>query len=648
MKYLWTKVCAVGISSAALAIGCGGSDEDLVFGNSTASGGGSTAGVGAGSTTGGAGGSGVGGSGQGGAEGGSGPGGSGGGQVNPPAAIADLRADVNRNGVVDLDDATEDKDEDTWDSAHGAIFMANIDDDEEKCPKSQQTDSQYASCHDAADTVVNGVDDLEDLARIMTVPWKEAYADAAGVISVSAPDRVRLFRKNESGTFDLFDPAAMKLTQADLASGIELAIEATDIVRDPAAWDGFVDVTLTVTGTDPKGMPMPETTDKLRMRVAPVLFRHHLHAAQKVYVTNTNSQSSTAFRADLATAVQAAAVPEPTYEYGNSDQWTQDFFETAYTSMPGPGGKQHVMHVNIRSANYSNGNLRSAGRIVFQLRGKDVAAAVQYDPQHSDSMNTLNSFGNLETVPPYSHAGKTYALGRVLRGSTPSFYPDKSFDKMVSAQNAQPIIYINTEWLQVGHVDETVTFIKTNSPRGWAMGVNDPTLARTMLENAQKAGNGGVHMFVGKFWWGSQSAEVSIDDVLSDPDVMNESAQAAIEIDDQVNVLKQETGITDAEMIRIPFLHQPTNSGSLAYQPGTVNGIYLSDTAFGAPKPHGPNIGGQDIFEAQLAEAFAPYGIKVHFIENWNLYHRLSGEVHCGTNTTRVVPDADLWWESMP
>jgi len=640
---MWTRVCAVGIASASLVIGCGGSDEDIQFGSSSGSGGASTAGVGPGSSSGGAG--------QGGAEQGGGGqgGGQGGGPVIPPSVIVDLRADVNRNGVVDLDDSTEDKDEETWDSAHGAVFLANIDDDEVQCPKSGQSDTQYASCHDAADTIVNGPDDLEDFARIMTAPWKNAYPDASGLISVSAANHVRIFKKNESGTFDLFDPAAVKLGSSELATGVEFAIEALDIVRDTAVWDGFVDLSLTVTGTDANGKPMPETTDKLRMRVAPVLFRHHLHTAQKVYVTNANSTSSQVFRTDLETAAQAAALPEPIYEYNGSDQWTQDFFETAYTSMPAASGKQHVMHVNFRSANNSNGGLRSAGRIVYQLRGKDVAAAVQYDPQHSNSMDTLNSFGNLETVPPYSHNGKTFAQGRVIRGSDPSFYPDKSFDRMVNAQNAQPIIYVDTSWLSVGHVDETLTFIKAKSPRGWAMGVNDPTLARTMLDNAQAAGNGNVPMFVGKFWTGNQSAQVTIDEVLADPDVMNESAAAAVEIAAQVDIVKQETGITDAEIIMIPFLHQPSGGGySVAYQPGTVNGIYLSDTTFGAPKPHGPNIGGQDIFEAQLAEAFAPYEVKVFFIENWNLYHRLSGEVHCGTNTTRVVPDADRWWESMP
>ncbi len=219
---------------------------------------------------------------------------------------------------------------------------------------------------------------------------------------------------------------------------------------------------------------------------------------------------------------------------------------------------------------------------------------------------------------------------------------------MVNAQNAQPLIYVDTSWLSVGNVDETITFVKANNPRGWAVGVNDPTMARSMLEMAQQNGSGGVPMFVGKFWTGNQPAEVTIDQVLADPDVMNESAKAAVEVAAQIDILKQETGITDADTFPIAFLHQPTGGGySVAYQPGTVNGIYLSDKDFAVPIPHGPNIGGQDIFEVQVTETFAPYGIKVHFVENWNLYHRLSGEVHCGTNTTRVVPDADRWWESL-
>jgi protein-arginine deiminase len=514
------------------------------------------------------------------------------------------------------------------------------------CPTSGKTDAQYAACNDAADSVINGPDDLADLARIKTVPWPLAPADAVGTVGVTNADRVRLF-KMVGGNFELFDPATMTLTQADLETGVEFAIEAKDFVRDSALWNGFVDVTLTVTGTGPDGTPLPEPNDKVRLRVAPVLFRHHLDPARTAYASALNTTSSQVFRNDLSAGVTLAGLPDPLYEVPVQDQWNQDYFETAYVSMPGPNGKQHVIHVNFRSANFTNNSLRSAGRIVYtMLRGKDVAGAVQYDPQHSNNMDTLNSFGNLETVPPYTWNGKSYLNGRVLRGSTPSFYPDKSFDKMIASQGSQPILYINTEWLLVGHVDETTTFVKASTPRGWALGLNDPALAKKMLEDAKAAGYGTTPMFVGKSWGQQGPAEVTINAVLADPDVMNESAKAVVEIDGQLATLKDETGITDAEIIHIPFLHQPAGGYSVAYQPGTVNGIYLSDTVYGPPKPHGPKINGKDIFETQLVEAFAPYGITVHFIEDWDLYHRLDGEVHCGSNATRQVPDANYWWES--
>lgn len=93
------------------------------------------------------------------------------------------------------------------------------------------------------------------------------------------------------------------------------------------------------------------------------------------------------------------------------DQWTQDFFETAYMSMPAPNGEQKVIHVNIRSANYDDytPGLRTAGKVVFtKLRGPDVAGVVQYDENHSDEMDSLNSFGNLETIPPYEYNSMNY------------------------------------------------------------------------------------------------------------------------------------------------------------------------------------------------------------------------------------------------
>src|SRR5687768_2188658 len=54
--------------------------------------------------------------------------------TNGTTIIADLRADTNRDGVVSLDDPSDDLGEDDWNAAHGAVFLANIDDDALECP----------------------------------------------------------------------------------------------------------------------------------------------------------------------------------------------------------------------------------------------------------------------------------------------------------------------------------------------------------------------------------------------------------------------------------------------------------------------------------------------------------------------------------
>ena len=43
-----------------------------------------------------------------------------------------------------------------------------------------------------------------------------------------------------------------------------------------------------------------------------------------------------------------------------------------------------------------------------------------------------------------------------------------------------------------------------------------------------------------------------------------------------------------------------------------------------------------------------PSGITVEYIDDWFLYHTLSGEVHCSSNEHRTLPPAPKWWESGP
>jgi|CXWL01.1.fsa_nt_gi protein-arginine deiminase len=577
--------------------------------------------------------------------------------------VVRIIADSNRNGTLDWGDPTEENDKTIWDATHGAVMLANIDDDLGSCTSisGQSTlldDTVLPNCNDAADAVVNGDADLLDLAPLALQRSPFTAEGTQGRLSVDGKSAayVRLFIKRRNA-YEYFDWNSEQLSTYELRSGVTLAIEATDIVRDRAQWDGYVTVTFTVGSLN----------DSVKLRVAPLVTAHHLQRAKKFYVTALNSDpGSVATRQGLRAAIDIAHGPGASStmlqeingesRFGNDypfyDQWTQDFFEVASMSMPAVGGT-HVIDVFIRSANVqSNSNLnplRTAGKVVFsKFRGPDAAGLQAYDRNHNEEADSLNSFGNTETIPPYTLGNESYPLGRLFRGSTPSFFPDPVFAKMLESQGVQPAVYVDTSWLLVGHVDETISFVRANTPRGWVMLVNDPALARQMLQEQVQAGNGGARLFVGRNWLegnGETPAQISIQQVLADTSMMGDNSTTAAHIDSQVQILKQATGLMDSEIIRVPYLHESSFGGSLAFQPGTVNGIYIKDNTFASPEPHGPIIDGKDPFKTQLEMALSAVGVNVAWVEDWDLYHRAAGEVHCGTNTLREVGPA-TWWTS--
>ena len=566
-------------------------------------------------------------------------------------AIVDIRADSNRDGEVRFDDSDGD-DKTVWNASRGAVFLANIDDDNKRCP-SNSSDLAMAECNDADNDVVDGEEDALDLAPLRTRPWPDAPPDATArvvVANYAARERVRLFKKTGPLPAD-YKPISGEtvFTREEIAQGIELAIEGKDIVRDPEQWDGYVDVKWIV-----RSATYGQIADSVRLRVAPVLMYHHLLPAETIWIPNTNTAAHKVMHEQIRASCETAGLGSPSV-LDVDDQWAQDYFEPAFMSMPAKHGAQHVIRVNYRSANVFNraaedAPLRPAGRIVFKLRGRDVAGVQQFDPQHSSTMDSLSSLGNFETVPPYERGDERFPFGRVLRGATKSFYPDRAFARMVEAQAQQPPIDVDTSWLLVGHVDETISFVKAPTLRGWMLLINDPRLAKTMLEDAAAQGYGDKTMFAGKHWLNLETGAITpavttINAVLADTQIMQASAEAAAEVDAQLDILKKEIGLKDREIIKVPFLHAIAFGKSVAYQPAMVNGLYVSETRFAAPDPHGPVIDGVDIFKDAFADSLRKIGITVDWVEDWDAYHRIYGEVHCGSNSTRKIPEV-RWWES--
>lgn len=565
---------------------------------------------------------------------------------NTGTPIVDLRADTNRDGVVDVTGTTDEVGEDAWTAEAGAVFLANLDDDEKVC-KTTGDDVDLPKCNDAADDAVNGPSDLLDMAALEVMPWPTAPDGAKVQVSLSAGAPARLFWQSvpgDSGSWRVV-PEAFLPVEA-LRAGISLRLEGTDIVRSRDKWDGLVTVTLKVLqGSEELG------ADSVILRVAPVLTFHHLLPAETVYATALSGTDSTDFRGDLATAIDTSSVQNNLVGIKYSDQWAQDFFELGYMSMPAEGGAQHTIRVAYRSANVESNDkqnpLRRAGRYAFDLRGPDFAAIQEYDQNHPGEMDSLNSFGNTETIPPYTLGDTSYPLGRVFRGKVDFFYPDPKFTQMVEDQLVQPPLYVNTSWLLVGHVDETMTFLPTNNARGWTVGANDAPMAKTMLEDLVTGGYGDAQLFVDKKWedFPKKNAAISITKLLADQAIMGASAKGAAEVDGQLETLLAGTGVAREEVVPFAFLHEELSGYSVAYQPGTVNGLLLDSKTFAPPKPHGPSIEGKDPFEEQVTKALDAVGITTVFVEDWDLYHRLLGEVHCGSNAARQIPEVK-WWET--
>ncbi|MBC2900323.1 protein-arginine deiminase domain-containing protein [Streptomyces sp. PSKA01] len=608
-----------------------------------------------------------------------------------PSVRPDLRADVNRDGQVDLTGDTDRAGEDGWSVGRGAVHLPNIDDDTRRCPVTGPggrplSDAKLASCNDASDTKVNGTADAADLARVRSVPMPDVRSDAKGSLRVTTgAEHTRVFVKRD-GKWVLVT-SQTRLSAAELRSGAELGVEATDVIRDSAKWDGRAVIRLSVTSAG------ETTSDSVTLRVAPLLTHHHLQNAQQLMVTKVRgggewNEIQRKFVKDLEKEVKAAGITRPLMTFDKyNDIWAQDFVEPAYVSMTGPRGRRQVMRVMLRSAQPD----REAGRELFEkVRGRDIGVVQAFDRGEPEDWS-LNSMGNLETIPPYTLGDRAYPAGRVIQGwrKDTGQRPSKAVRKLLKSQGMQDPLLLDTSWLGVGHVDEFVQFLPADTPRGWRIGLADPEAGLQLLRDAQRDGHGRTKMFSVPREQGMPAPRETIDEALASRDLVADNQMAAQRIAANLEILKRETGVTDDEIVRVPALYvrerQPvgerdgvsvprlTRLGAdtplmdrlekhgqqkwlaegpraaaptvmtSAYIPGAVNGIVVSRDRYLAPRQWGPVIGGKDIFTEAVTAVYQQAGMQVSYLDDWYTYHLGQGEIHCGTNTLR---DASApWWQ---
>jgi len=576
----------------------------------------------------------------------------------PP--VIDILVDANRDGELDADDE-EGKNE--WTLDHGASYLANLDDDDSN------------GVRDADDEVINGDTDFDDLAYIVVAPWADAPRNTTGVFTLddASAANARLWKQGADGAWVLVggslgpcdSPTAPCQTVPTIAfdttevrRGVTLAIEARAFKtsNDMGAWSGYTQLTYSlhdskdqIITTDTR----PDGFDYAVMRVAPWMLNGNLSPFDQVW----SDGGSSVFVKGIQAATDEAGITYKTYK-NYADQWTQDFFQTAWTAIPGKDGTLHGMRVaNARPWSQSEGaeNLPIAWLMKNYL-GPDHAVVKFYFDEHIDTATSYDSHGNHDLIPPYVNGESNFPMGRIFIGSGVLAETKAVYD----AQGPQsPHFSVDSSWLYVGHIDEMFSYVPAKTARGWKLLVGSPKLARTMLEKLSADGNGAVHMFVGKKRYDPSDkfvdAEVAIDDVLANVDLMQWSQEAQAEIDSDLADFQDEVGLADDEIVEIPYLFEEILGGKIAYQPGTANLLAFGDFVV-HPDPFGPKIGGIDVFKKDLQDRLGTakhalgadgQGLEVRFTDDWSLYHILDGEVHCGSNPEAPPPsDGMKWWET--
>ncbi|EFY86457.1 hypothetical protein J3458_009528 [Metarhizium acridum] len=590
-----------------------------------------------------------------------------------------ILADTNRDGKVDITGDSDVAQKYTWTEERGAIFMANIADTNHRC-SARNNSSRLDKCHDASDNILRNP---KYLAPLRTVANRTLSDAAKGKIFVSGKDaekNVRIFHKN--GDDWSYVNKSYVFRPADLRAGLELGIDARDVSR-PKGWDGMAMVNFKLTDLE------ESANDTVALRVAPILIPHDKRRLEKMSVSTHKSHPGwELFAQHLETYLVDHRFEEPLTRIDSERGWAHDHFKAGYTSMPGPDGP-----VSLRV--YVKGCLRGpeGQRVFADMRGDWAGAVRHYEASDLDS----DQLGNIEIIPPHSHNGASYPAGRAVMGfgHFVSNHKAPRILKFLQAQKLQYPFTLDHSWLFHGQIADYMQFVPVNSSRGWTMIVADPVGTLNLFKKAQADGHGETIAISHHTFLRTENEldcdSLTIDQLLRLPLIIKTTEWSGKNIAHSINVIKNETGITEDEIIRVPTLfyaydgiatlrqlycygdrydkpprtmplkalrwwpHYLSNLAknlfevlrskpwpSKAIYPTATNGIYFENGQYLSPYPFGPLIGESDIFIEAIREAFGKAGLNVTFFENWSIHHMRDGGIERAVNVERDI--FQRWW----
>ncbi len=489
----------------------------------------------------------------------------------------------------------------------GALcLLANRDDDD--------CDGQA----DADDDRVNGAADLGDLSAVVIEAADPRITAVA--LACDAP-AIAWFRRDGDGwrKFAADDLLPLEAGRADLL------VECRTWATAPPGWDGRA--TITAAGRDAAGQELARA--ELSVQVAPVLLVPETCPVHEVYVSRGRYDNE-AFVARLSSLLDGLAVPLRVHDAGAwQEMWMQDTMELGATAVPGRAGGPEGGSMTVVLA-----GLRGVDPFPPTLLGPDGAVAeVATQRPLAGGDAWADWYGNLMAAP----ATEAWPRGRVIYGRNVAtgveFHP--AVIGFLAAQRVQSPVWIDTSWLLIKHVDEIVAFLPGRDGRGCLV-VVDP------LAGLEQARTAGLEPAVGSqaeaFAETNRRIAAIVEAMLAggggEPRAGAAARRGAGEPEDAG--LLTLLGWDRERVVRLPVAFEIPGELPLA---GLTDATSLWSNPVNALFVNGTVICGNAGMPAAVIDAcraaFLAAGAKqVEFLDD-ACYHRMKGNVHCGTNARR-------------
>ncbi|XP_023407791.1 protein-arginine deiminase type-4 [Loxodonta africana] len=529
----------------------------------------------------------------------------------------------------------------TWGPhGQGAILLVNCDKDN---PKS--------STMDFKNNEVNNSKDLQDMSlmTLSTKTPKDFFTKYQLVLHVAKSEmsKVRVFHekwsKSPSKYEEVLGPKqpshALELPGGQQSTNFY--VEALDF--PDASFSGLISLGISL--LDTSNPEIPEALvfqDSVTFRVAPWIMTPNTQPPQEVYVCRI-SENKDFLKSVTALAKKAKCKLTicPMKENKN-DQWIQDEIEIGYIQAP---------HKTLPVVFDSPRNRGLKDFPIKSLLGPDFGYVTR--ESKIGQITGLDSFGNLDVSPPVTVGEKEYPLGRILIGN--SSYPSNDSREMhwalqtfLDAQQVQAPVKLYSDWLDVGHVDEFLSFVPAKDRKGFRLLLSSPRACYKLFQKQEEEGHEEAVLFEGVE---TEKGQQKIKHILSNKKLRDHNSYVERCIDWNREVLKRELGLEECDIIDIPQLYRLLKDDNAtlkaeAFYPNMVNMLVLGKY-LGIPKPFGPIIKGRCCLEEEVRSLLEPLGLHCIFIDDFDSYHVHRGEVHCGTNVRRK-PFSFQWWKMVP